>query len=304
MTRIAFLGTPEAAVPTLEALAAEHEVVVVVTRPDRPVGRSKSPAPSPVKVAALALGLEVAQPESGEELAETLESAGPLDVAVVVAYGRILRPEVLGIPVHGFLNVHFSLLPRWRGAAPVNRALIAGDTMTGVTLIRIDEGLDTGPVLTAQAIDIEPDEDAGSLTHRLARLGASLLAGSLQSYLDGDMVSVTQSDEGATYAAKLEKGDRALDTSMGPAEFVNRVRGMAPSPGASIDIDGAPHKILAAAVSEVDVAPGTWSVVDGWPVIGVDGGSVKIGRLQASGRKPVEGDAWVRGRHTKSGSVG
>ena len=181
MSRVAFLGTPEAALPTLRALAADHDVAVVVTQPDREKGRGRAMSPPPVKVEGDRLGLRVVQPTSAGELNEALDSAVRLDLAVVVAYGRILRPEALAIPSGGMLNLHFSLLPRWRGAAPVSRALMAGDPMTGVTIFRLDEGLDTGPVLTAQAVDIDDEETAGGLTSRLATLGARLMTGAIPS---------------------------------------------------------------------------------------------------------------------------
>lgn len=201
MTRVAFLGTPPAALPTLKALSATYDLELVVTQPDRPRGRSKKPVPPPVKSAALEIGARVEQPATSGGLFEALSSVAGLDLGVVVAYGRIIRPEALHIPRMGMLNVHFSLLPRWRGAAPVSRALIAGDTMTGVTIIKLDEGLDTGPVLTAQAVDIKGDENAGSLTERLAVLGAELLMKALPAYLSGELEPVPQSDEGLTYAS-------------------------------------------------------------------------------------------------------
>jgi methionyl-tRNA formyltransferase len=304
MTRLVFLGSPEAAVPTLELIATRFEVGLVVTQPDRPRGRSGTPQPGPVKQAALDLGLKVLQPETHDELQGALEGSGLFHVGVVVAYGRILRSESLAIPAAGMLNVHFSLLPRWRGAAPVNRALVEGDTMTGVTIIRLDEGLDTGPVLTAQAIDIEAGENAGHLTERLARLGARLLVENLEPYLRGELVPVTQTGEGATYASKLTRSDRTLSLEMSPAEFVNRVRGLAPSPGAILEVDGQDHKILAAEIDDTDVSPGTWKEGGGWPVVGLSKGSVRLASVQSPGRGRVEGDAWLRGRQGRSGRVG
>jgi methionyl-tRNA formyltransferase len=304
MTRLVFLGSPEAAVPTLELISTRFEVGLVVTQPDRPKGRSGTPQPGPVKQAALGLGLTVLQPETHDELREALEGSGPFDLGVVVAYGRILRNESLAIPAAGMLNVHFSLLPRWRGAAPVNRALIEGDTMTGVTIIRIDEGLDTGPVLTAQAIDIESGENAGHLTQRLARLGARLLVESLEPYLHAELVPVAQTGEGATYASKLTRSDRILSSEMSPAEFVNRVRGLSPAPGATLEIDGQDHKILAAEVDDADVSAGTWKEGGGWPVVGLSGGSVRLTSVQSPGKGQVEGDAWLRGRQVRTGRLG
>lgn len=301
MNRIAFLGTPTLAVATLEELAGTTEVALVVTQPDRPRGRSSDPMPSPVKERALELGLPVAQPDTARALLECLLDVQPLDVGVVVAYGRLLSPEVFNLPASGMLNVHFSLLPRWRGAAPVNRAVMAGDSMSGVTLIQIDDGLDTGPVLTAQAVDVSPQENAGELTQRLASLGARLMAGNLGRFVDGEIRPVPQSSEGMTYAAKIGPEDRLLGTRLGARGFINHVRGLAPSPGATLEIDGRRHKILGAAPTDEKVAPGTWEVKDGWPIVGLENGAVRLVRLQAPGRKVMAGDEWARGMPTAAG---
>ncbi|MFO7300399.1 MAG: methionyl-tRNA formyltransferase [Actinomycetes bacterium] len=304
MTSIVFFGTPEEAVPTLTELAARFDVRLVITPPDRPRGRSKRPQPPPVKVEAERLGIPVEQPEKSAQIAETLTRHGPFDLGVVVAYGRILRPEVLDAPAHGILNLHFSLLPRWRGAAPVARALMAGDTMTGVTIIRLDEGLDTGPVLTAQLVDIHPAEDAGALTDRLARLGARLLASVIPGYVAGAILPVPQSDDGVTYAEKITAADRPLDGIADPAEFLGRVRGLAPDPGAVLVIDGEPHKVLAARADGDAPPAGTWELRDGFPVVPVGDNGVVLVTLQPPGGKPMPGDAWARGRRRTGGSVG
>lgn len=303
MTRTVFLGTPESALPTLRLVAEHSDVVVVVTQPDRPRGRARRPQPSPVCVEAEALGLAVAKPETREQLHTAVSRAGDVDLGVVVAFGQILRPELLELPAHGFLNVHFSLLPRWRGAAPVARAIEAGDTMTGVTIIRLDEGLDTGPVLTAQAVDIGPDETAGELTGRLATLGARLLTETITPYIAGEVAPVVQLDEGATYAAKLTAADRPLDPGSPPIAIVNKIRALAPSPGATLQLEGEPHKILDGAVSESAVVPGTWAVVDGVPVLGVRGGGVELRLIQPPGKTVMDGAAWVRGRRVTRGRV-
>lgn len=303
MTRVVMMGTPESALPTLEVLRREFEVALVVTRPDRARGRSRKPVPPPVKVAADSAGLAVAQPGSSEDLAAALEQAGPFDMGVVVAYGRILRPEVLALPRGGLLNLHFSLLPRWRGAAPVARALMAGDTMTGVTIIKLDEGLDTGPVLTAQAVDILPDENAGSLTARLAELGAALLLRVIGPYLAGDLEPVPQVDEGAIYAERIEAEDRIIDTADGAAAMVNKVRAMAPTPGATLEVDGQRHKVLAARPSEHTPPAGTWEVHDGVPVVATGSGGVELIRLQPPGRRPQSGADWLRGLRRDRGTV-
>jgi len=303
MARVVFLGTPQAAVPTLDLLNESHDVGLVVTQPDRPKGRSKRPVPPPVKLLALARGLELAQPASRAELADAIEAHGPFDAGVVVAFGRILRPEVLEAPERGLLNVHFSLLPRWRGAAPVARALMAGDPMTGVTIIELDEGLDTGPVVTAQAIDIRDDENAGELTNRLATLGARLLVDSIPAYLEGDLEPVSQSNEGVTYAEKIEHGDRPIHPSSEVTAVVAQVRGLTPSPAATLEIDGDLHKIFAARVSAKSPEAGEWSTIDGVPVIGLSDGGVELVTLQPAGKKPQSGAEWVRGRHRAGGVV-
>jgi methionyl-tRNA formyltransferase len=303
MARVVFLGTPEEAVPTLTALHQTQEIGLVVTQPDRPKGRSRRPVPPPVKNAALELGLTVAQPESRAELAEGIAEHGPFDVGVVVAYGRILRPEVLEQPAHGFVNVHFSLLPRWRGAAPVARALMAGDPMTGVSIIVLEEGLDTGPVLTAQAIDILPDDNAGTLTDRLATVGARLLAEVLPDYLTGELRPVPQTDEGATYAEKIEPEDRVIDPSADVDTVVAQVRGLAPVPGATLVIDGTPHKILAVRPASHEVAAGSWVAVGDRPIVGLGDGAIEVVTIQPPGRNPMSGEDWLRGLRRKGGNV-
>ncbi|MGH8944694.1 MAG: methionyl-tRNA formyltransferase [Acidimicrobiia bacterium] len=303
MTRIVFLGTPDAAVPTLDVLADRFQVGLVVTQPDRPRGRSGTPQPPPIRVRAQELGISVVQPERRSEIASAISYAGDFDLGVVVAYGMILDPEVLALPEAGLLNVHFSLLPRWRGAAPVQRALMAGDSMTGVTIIKLDEGLDTGPVLTAQAVDIEPGENAGRLTDRLARLGARLVASVIPRYLAGDIDPVPQSDEGASYAHKVTSDDRSLDISGTPADFAAQVRGLAPDPGATLEIDGEPHKILDARQVDWAPEPGTWAVHDDVPVVSVGDGGVELLELQPPGKTPRPGADWVRGQRCSQGTV-
>lgn len=304
MARVVFLGTPQAAVPTLELLTTEHDAALVVTQPDRPKGRSKKPVPPPVKEFAVANSIQVSQPTTREALADAIVEHGPFDVGVVVAYGRILRPEVLEAPEHGLLNVHFSLLPRWRGAAPVARALMAGDTMTGVTIMKLDEGLDTGPVLTAQAIDIPEGENAGDLTDRLSRIGARLLVNVLRGYLSGEVEPVPQTDEGLTYANKIEREDRLIDPGSEVATVVARVRGLAPSPAATLEIDGKPHKVYEARLADSTVEPGVWVAVDGRPLVGFADGAVELVTLQPPGKRPQSGPAWVHGRHTDRGVIG
>lgn len=303
MTRIVFFGTPLSAVPSLEALDERYDIGLVISQPDRPRGRSKEPMPPPVKLAAETLGADLVQPTTTEGLARAVSGAGPFDLGVVVAYGRLLRPEILEAPQAGVLNVHFSLLPRWRGAAPVARALMAGDTMTGITIIRLDEGLDTGPVLTAQALDIADDEDAGRLTDRLSHVGARLLAGVIDRYVDGQVQPVQQVEEGVTYAEKIEASDRPIDISGTAVSAIARIRGLSPLPAATLEIDDTAHKILEARVSETDVAAGTWTTGPDGPVVGLADGAIELRRLQPAGRRAQSGEEWLRGRHRATGIV-
>lgn len=303
MTRIVFLGTPDEAVPTLDALAGRFQVDLVVTQPDRPRGRSGTPRPPAVKERAVELGIDVAQPERRSDVGPAIAGAGEFDLGVVVAYGRILGPDVLAHPDKGLLNVHFSLLPRWRGAAPVARALMAGDTMTGVTILKLDEGLDTGPVLTAQAVDIGREENAGELTERLARLGARLVTSVIPGYIEGSADPVPQSDAGANYAAKIRAEDRPLDLDATPKEFIDKVRGLAPDPGATLVIDGEPHKVLGARESEWSPARRNWEIHGDTPVVAVGEGGVELVELQPPGKRPQTGDDWARGRRGSRGKV-
>lgn len=304
MARVVFLGTPDAAVPTLEALVPDHDVGLVVTQPDRPKGRSATPKAPPVRRTAEKHGLTVAQPAVTREIAAAIEEAGPFDVGVVVAYGRILRPDVLALTDHGYLNVHFSLLPRWRGAAPVARALMAGDEMTGVTIMELDEGLDTGPILTAQAIDIPDGSNAGELTARLAGVGARLLTDILPRYLIGDLEPIPQTDDGVTYADKIEKEDRPIDPQSDAVAAVAKVRALAPAPTATLVLDGESHKIHQARLIDEEVDPGTWIRSGGRAVAGFPGGAVELVTLQPPGKRPQAGSEWVNGRHTDRGVIG
>ena len=303
MTRIAFLGTPEAALPTLQALAGRYDVSLVITQPDRAGGRGRALSSPPVKSEAARRGIEVAQPGSSEALVRAMESAGGLDLAVVVAFGRILTPAALAVPARGMLNVHFSLLPRWRGAAPVARAMMEGDPMSGVTIIRLDEGLDTGPVLTAQAVDIGSEEVAGELTTRLAGLGARLLSDTIPSYLSGDLEPVPQSEEGMTYAAKIEPGERSIRVDGASRAEIDRVRALSPEPGAVLVIDAVAHQVLRARRHPTAPEPGTWAGFDGVPVVGLADGGVELVELLPPGKRPMSGEAWLRGRRKATGSV-
>jgi methionyl-tRNA formyltransferase len=295
-----FLGTPEAAVPSLRALTRISQVDVVVTRPDRPRGRSRRLQPPPVKEAALELGLEIAQPANRGELSACL-SERRIDVGVVVAFGMILRPEVLALAERGFVNVHFSLLPRWRGAAPVERAIMAGDETTGVSLMLMDEGLDTGPVLARAETPIALRETGGDLRDRLSLMGAELLTETLPAWVADEIKASPQQDEDVGYAAKLEAADRVIGPEMNVDDFVNRVRALAPVPAASLMIGDSPHKVLRAVPSSIRTPPGVWlEGPDGVPVLGLIDGAVALEELQPPGKRPMAGTDWLRGRELPS----
>jgi methionyl-tRNA formyltransferase len=227
------MGTPAFAVPSLEALAEIADVALVVSQPDRPSGRGMKLTPPPVKEAALRLGLEVIQPTKVKtrEFRETLTAVGA-DVALVVAYGRILPEGVLEAPRLGCLNVHASLLPRWRGAAPIQWAVLSGDTQTGVCLMQMEAGLDTGPVLACERTPVDPDESSAELGERLSKLAGALVTRALPEFLRGALTAVPQPSDGVTYASMLDKGLGAIDWSKPAAEVHNLIRGLVPWPGA------------------------------------------------------------------------
>ena len=293
--RIVYFGTPDAAVAPLRALvAAGHEVLLVVTQPDRRRGRGGATAPSPVKAAALELGLPVSTPDRAREIVDEL-AAVDADLAVVVAFGQLLPASVLATARRGFVNLHFSLLPRWRGAAPVERAILAGDAETGVCVMALDEGMDTGPVYARYATPIGPDETAGELRARLVDAGTRLLVTTVDAIAAG-LEPVAQAGE-PTHAAKLAVEEFRLDWSRPAEELARIVRAGNPRPGAWTELDGQRCKVLRAA-SEPDPA-----AVDG-PPGGVDpggcvrtgGGRLRLVEVQPSGKAVMPAAAWLAGR--------
>ena len=295
--RIAFLGSPDFAVPTLEALASAHEVVGVVTQPDRPAGRGRVLTPPPVKAAAHRLGLPVLQPPRLRAPEATAELArwAP-DLIVVAAYGQILRPDVLALPRHGCLNVHASLLPRWRGASPVPAAIRAGDRVTGVTIMQMDAGMDTGGILAQASLAIGPLDTAASLTAQLAPLGASLLLNSLEAYVRGYLKPAAQDESQATAAPLLKKDDGRLDFTLSARELERQVRAFDPWPGTFLEWEGRRLSVLGAEADETGNLPvGVVTRQGGFPVVGTAQGQLVLRRVQPAGRQPVSGDAFLRG---------
>src|ERR1044071_672368 len=244
MTRVVFMGSPDFSLPTLRALTNAYKVVGVVTQPDRASGRDRDLKPPPVKSLAQELDLPTIQPEKlrQPEAMEQLRTWNP-DLIVVAAFGQILRKDVLDLPPHGCINVHASLLPRWRGAAPINAAILHGDQETGVTIMKMDVGLDTGPILAQRSIPLAPEDTAGSVFEKLSQLGADLLIETLPDYLSGKIEPTPQTEEGMTYAPMLKKEEGQLDFTRPAEELERRIRAFNPWPGAFMDFEGAPLKI-------------------------------------------------------------
>lgn len=298
--RIVFMGTPDFSVPALQTLVdAGHDVVAVYCQPPRPAGRGKKARPTPVHLRAEALGLPVRYPTSLKNAQAQAEFAAlQADVAVVVAYGLILPQPILDAPRHGCLNIHASLLPRWRGAAPIHRAIMAGDAETGICIMRMDAGLDTGPVLMRQATPIGPTETTAELHDRLSELGARMIADALDKI--DVLVAQDQPDEGANYAAKIDKAEAKIDWSR-PAKAIDRqIRGLSPFPGAWTEINGERVKLLASQLDDGAGPPG--QVLDDGLLIACGAGAVRITRLQRAGKGPQEAEAFLRGRPVPSGA--
>ncbi|UVI40521.1 methionyl-tRNA formyltransferase [Qipengyuania spongiae] len=305
--RIIFMGTPEFAVPTLKALHhAAHEIVAVYTQPPRPAGRGKKLQPSPVQKEAEVLGLEVRSPTSLKSAEEQARFAAlDADVAVVAAYGLILPQAVLDAPEHGCLNVHASILPRWRGAAPIHRAVMAGDPTTGVTIMQMEAGLDTGPMLATIRTPIEA-KTTGELTQELAEKGAQLMVGTLRELANHR--PLTQDEERAVYAPKIDKAEARIDWTKPAEELERLVRGLAPFPGAWFELDpgsgsgtgGERVKVLRAEVVEQDGQPG--EVLDDALTIGCGERALRPLRLQRAGKPAMDAGEFLRGRPVAAGT--
>ena len=290
--RLVFMGTPDFAVPALEALAAEgHEIAAVYCQPPRPAGRGKQERPSPVETHARALGLKVLSPLSLKSPEAQAEFAGlGAELAVVVAYGLILPQAVLEAPAHGCLNIHASLLPRWRGAAPIHRAVMAGDAETGISIMAMEAGLDTGPVLLREAIPIGPEDTTGDLAPRLAGLGARLIVAAI-ARLDS-LVPRPQPEAGASYAAKIGKPEARIDWRRPATEIDRLIRGLSPFPGAFAEVAGERIKLLRSRLAEGRGAPGE---VIGDFTVACGEGAVEITEAQRQGKRPMPAAELLRG---------
>lgn len=304
--RIVFFGTPAFAVPSLRALLDEGaEVVAVVTQPDKPQGRSRSVLlPPPVKELALAQRLTVLQPERprGDVFAATLRQLAP-DLGVVVAYGHILRPEILTIPHHGMINVHASLLPRHRGAAPIQAAILAGDTETGVTTMQMDAGMDTGDMLITRRTPIHPADTAGTLGERLAALGAEALLETMILLGRGELPRTPQDHDRATLAPKIDRAQARVEWSAGAAAVSRQIRAFDPVPGAWSRLGELEVKLFGVTIDPAPASPGVIAAVSPMLRIGTGDSSVSIAEVQPAGKRRMPAAAWTQGRGAEAGQV-
>jgi methionyl-tRNA formyltransferase len=296
--RILFAGTPAFAVLALEAVvAAGHRVSAVLTQPDRPAGRGLAAAESPVKQAAARRGIPVLQPATlkAPAVQDELRALGP-DALIVAAYGLILPKAVLDVPRLGAINIHASLLPRWRGAAPIQRALLAGDRETGISIMRMEAGLDTGPVLLREALPILPDDTAETLHDRLATLGARLVVAALEGLANGALVATPQPVDGVTYAAKLDKQEARIDWTRPAVEIGRQVRAFNPVPGASARMRGTEIKVWQAAPADGTGAPGAVIAIDPEGIVVAGGsGALRLETLQRAGGRRLAAREFLRG---------
>jgi methionyl-tRNA formyltransferase len=294
--RVVFMGSPEFAIPTLRELASHYQVVGVITQPDRPAGRGRVLTPPPIKRLAQEIGIETIQPERlrEAEAQERLQAWAP-DLVVVTAFGQILRKRVLELPRLGCINVHASLLPRWRGAAPIQAAILNGDALTGATIMQMDPGVDTGPVLSQESMAILPEDTAGSLSERLAEAGAQLLLRTLPAYLAGELQPMAQEESHATYAPMLTKEEGLLEFSQPALALERRVRAYNPWPGAYLPWLGGVLKVHKAYVGQYAAQPGQRLVVDGLPAVGAGQGCLVLDEVQPAGKKAMSGKDFLRG---------
>ena len=300
--RITFMGSPTFALPTLEALIdAGHDIACVYSQPPRPAGRGKQDRPTPVHAFAAERGIEVRTPKSLKKAPEQEAFAAlNLDLAIVVAYGLILPKAILDAPKRGALNLHGSLLPRWRGAAPIQRAIMAGDTKTGVQVMRMEEGLDTGAVLATYETPIEFDDTTQTLHDRLSANGAALMRDTLAKFERGETIETPQAEEGVTYAHKITPAEARIDWSRPAREIDFMIRGLSPAPGAWFELEGVRVKALLSRLGQGSGAPG--EVLDDGLLIACGEGAVRLLTVQREGRGPLAADVFLRGQPVPAGA--
>ena len=295
--RIIFMGSPDYAVPALKMLHAQFNLTAVVTQPDQPVGRGKKIQAPPVKIIAQELDVPIFQPAKvrGAEFMELLRTLAP-DVIIVAAYGKILPEAVLEFPSFGCLNLHASLLPRWRGASPIQNAILHGDEKTGVTIMKMDRGVDTGAIFQMREVSIEPDDTAGSLSEKLAVTGAALLEEILPKYFDGTISAQEQPEEGATYAQLLHKEDGRMDFSKEAEELERQVRAFNPWPVSFMEWKAQPLRVLRAELTgKKSNGCGKRTIVEKFPCIGTASVDLKLVEVQPAGKRPMRGSDFLNG---------
>lgn len=300
--RVVFMGSPMFSVPILSMLVENNFVVGVVTQPDRPKGRGKKLVSPPIKETAEAFGIPVIQPVRmwKDETAKAIINEWQPDVIVVAAFGQILKPDILNIPAFGCINVHTSLLPRWRGASPIESAILAGDTVTGTTIMLMDEGMDTGPILQQAQMVIQPDWRTSELEAALSEQGARLLAQVLPMYLEGKVEAVPQPEDGITYAPLIKKEDGMLDFDRPMNEILCKIRAYHPWPGTTIPFQGLSIKITRASGIEGDIAlPTSHSVINNLPAIRCADEWILCEEVQPAGKNVMSGDEFLRGYQTR-----
>jgi methionyl-tRNA formyltransferase len=300
MPRIVFMGSPELARIILAKVAARYPVYGVITQPDKPAGRGKQLTPPPVKLLAQELGCQIIQPQRLRlpENFDILQKWNP-DVILVAAYGQILRQNILDLPRFGCINVHASLLPRWRGAAPIQAAILANDEFTGVTIMKMDTGIDTGPVYSVRQVKIEPEDNSLSLGQKLAETGGDLLLETLPAILDGTAVLKSQLESGATYAQMLKKEDGLLDFNQPAHNLVNQVHAFYPWPGTFFPWEGQPLKVLQSSlITGVHGIAGTKIIQAGYPVVICAEDALRLDEVQPAGKKPMSGKVFLNGART------
>jgi methionyl-tRNA formyltransferase len=295
--RLVFMGSPEFAIPTLRALVENYRVIGVVTQPDRPAGRGRSLKPPPIKTLADEMGIPIIQPVrlTDSEAKSQLKRWSP-DLIVVAAFGQILKPEILTLPHHGCMNVHASLLPRWRGAAPIQAAILNGDAQTGTSIMLMDAGLDTGPIISQREIQITPADTAGSLSTRLSESGAELLIETLPAYLEGDLLPYPQDDTLATYAPMLKKAEGQLNFTHPAENLARRVRAFNPWPGTFMNWGHSRLKIHRAySVKTPSTDVGQTVIHDGLPAVITGEGILVLVEVQPAGKNSMPGEVFLRG---------
>ncbi len=305
--RIVFMGTPDFAVPTLQVIVDQgHDIAVVYTRPPRAAGRGMAARQSPVHAFADARNIPVATPSTLKDAdAQSAVKVLEADVAVVVAYGLILPPEILAMPKHGCLNLHASKLPRWRGAAPIQRAIMAGDTETAATVMRMAAGLDTGPVCMERVVKIGPDTTAGELHDQLALGGAGLMVEALAELAAGNLACREQSTDGITYAKKIEKSEARIDWRRPAREVHNKIRGLSPFPGAwfELEIDGKLQRVKVLASTHAEDGSGApGELFEDGLVVACGEGAIRLSKVQRAGKKPMDAAEFLRGAALPTGT--